>query len=84
MKIEDYQKAKEIMAKIDAINKNIYDLKDAMRNGTLHWRMEIRPNTGCPSFTSINHCGLLPKFLDMAYDELVKKRNSLTEELDRL
>lgn len=83
MKIEDYQKAKEIMAKIDAIDNEIYNLKYAMHNDTSYWRMEIRPNTGSP-FTYIDHCGLLPKFLDIIYDELVKKRNSLTEQLERL
>ena len=83
MTIEDFNKASDIMQKINRLDKELYDLKDIMRNDTSKWMMEVRTSATQP-LKYINHYGLLPKFLEKVYECSREERRKLIEELDEL
>ena len=83
MTIDDYKKARDLMIEIEAIQGEIYDLKDIIRNDTSHWLMEVRPNTA-NSLKKVNHYGLLPEFLQVVLSKQLAKLHELENELDKL
>lgn len=83
MTIETFNKASDIMQKINRLDEELYDLKDIMRKDTSKWMMEVR-FSGSQPLKSINHYGLLPKFLEEAYKCSCEERRRLVEELEKL
>ena len=84
MTIDDYNKARDLVKKIDSLKKEIRDLREIMdNNGTLSWRMEVRANTSCIP-RNINHGGLLPEFLQAVLSVHLLKLQELEKELDKL
>lgn len=83
MTIEDFNKASDIMQKINRLDEELYDLKDIMRHDTSNWMMEVRLSK-TQLLKSINHYGLLPKFLEKAYECAREERRRLVEELEKL
>jgi hypothetical protein len=83
MTLEAYEKASDIMKRIDSLDKAIYDLKDIMRNDTAHWCLEVRPNTSYP-LRAVNHYGILPEVLQEILSRHLAERKELTDELAKL
>lgn len=84
MTIEDFNKAKELIVKIQSLDNNISELKNVLSTSTLQdWIMEIRPNTSC-SLKHINHMGLLPDFLNEILDKHLAERDELVSKLEAL
>lgn len=83
MTIDEYNKARDLMIKIEKIQGEIYDLKDIIRNDTSRWLIEVRPNTAHPD-KRINHYGLLPEFLQAVLSKQQAKLHELENELDKL
>ena len=83
MTIDDYNKARDLVIKIEKIQGEIYDLKDIIRNDTSRWLMEVRPNTAHPD-KRINHYGLLPEFLQAVLSKQREELHKLQSELDKL
>jgi hypothetical protein len=83
MTIDDYRKARDLVIEIDALEGEIRDLKNIMQNDTSFWRMEVRENSAF-SPRNINHCGLLPEFLQAVLSKRLAKLHELEKELDKL
>jgi hypothetical protein len=83
MTIDDYNKARDLVAQIEGIQNEIYDLKDIISNDTSSWSMEVRPNTA-HSLKKVNHYGLLPEFLQAVLSKHLEKLHKLQSELDKL
>lgn len=83
MTIDDYNKARDLIAQIERTQNEIYDLKDIIRNDTSYWLMDVRPNTS-HSYKRVNHCGLLPEFLQAALAKNLEKLHKLESELEKL
>ena len=83
MTIDDYNKAKDLVIKIDSLKGEISDLRAIMDNDTSSWMMEIRPSATF-SFRLINHHGLLPEFLKDVYLKQNAKLHELEDELAKL
>lgn len=83
MTIDDYNKARGLVAQIEKIQNEIYDLKDIISKDTSDWLMEVRSNTYQP-LKKVNHCGLLPEFLQAVLSKQQAKLHELENELDKL
>lgn len=83
MTIDDYNKATDLVIKIDSLKGEISNLRAIMDNDTSSWMMEVRPNSSF-SLRNINHCGLLPEFLKDVYLKLNAKLHELEDELYKL
>lgn len=83
MTIDDYNKARDLITKIDSLKGEISDLRAIMDNDTSSWMMEVRPSAIC-SLRKINHHGLLPEFLKDVHLKLNAKLHELEDELDKL
>ena len=83
MTIDDYKKARVLIMEIDALKDEISDLKNIMQNDTSLWVMEVRKSSSC-SLNKINHCGLLPEFLQAVLSKQLAKLHELEEKLDKL
>ena len=83
MTIDDYNKARDLVIKIDSLKGEISDLRAIMDNDTSSWMMEVRPSATC-SIRKINHHGLLPEFLKDVYLKQNAKLHELEDELDKL
>ena len=80
---EDYERAKDIVIAIDALKLEIFDIKDIIRNDLTTWRMEVRASTSCP-LRSVDHCGMLPEFMEAILSKKLAKMEELKKELERL
>lgn len=80
MTIEEYERAGEIITKIRGLDDEIFELKHIMSNNVGEWRLEVRAS---PSFSPhiIDHCGMLPEFLDKILREKIAQRADLTKRL---
>lgn len=80
MTIEEYEKAGEIITKIRGLDDEIAELKWIIANNVGKWRLEVRES---PSFSPhiIDHCGMLPEFLDKILSEKIAQRSDLTKRL---
>lgn len=84
MTLESYEKAKEIVRKIDSVNNEIKKLRSLLDSSDLSkWRMEVRPSTSF-SLRSIDHCGMLPEFIQTILEKKLAKYSELKEELEEL
>lgn len=83
MTIEDFNKARGLVAQIEGIQNEIYDLEDIIHKDTSHWLMEVRQNTAHPD-KIINHYGLLPEFLQVVLSKHLEELHKLESELEKL
>lgn len=84
MTIEDYNTASDIMAKIQALDNSIYDIRYIQQTSDVtKYDMEIRPNDAHP-YTKIDHKGLLPEFLNTVLSKLCEERAELKKKLEEL
>lgn len=80
---EDYEKAKDIIIEIDRLKLEISEIKDIIRNDLTRWRMEVRASQLCP-LKPIDHCGMLPEFMQAILSKKLAKLMELENELERL
>lgn len=84
MTLESYEKAGEIVRKINSIDNEIRELRSILDSSDLSkWRMEVRPSISF-SLRSIDHCGMLPEFIQTILEKKLAKYNELKEELEKL
>ena len=83
MTIDDYNKARDLVIKIDALEGEISNLRSIMDNDISSWMMEVRPSATY-SLRKINHLGLLPEFLQAVLSKHLAKLHELKKELDKL
>ena len=83
MKIEDYNKARDLIIRIEGKQRDIYDLKDIMKNDTSYWLIEVRPNTA-HSTKRVKHYGLLPEFLQTVLSKHLEELHKLESELEKI
>ena len=81
---EQFDKAREVIKKIDAIDNEIDLLKTLKyKCNTKDWILEIRSTySNVPA--KIRHRGLLPKFLDEIFDRMNEERDALAKELEEI
>lgn len=83
MTIDDYNKARDLVIKIDTLESEIRDLREIIDKDTSSWMMEVRPfATFSPR--KINHHGLLPEFLQAVLSKQRAKLHELKKELEKL
>ena len=85
MTLESYEKAGEIVRKINSVDNEIRELRSILdTNSDLSkWRMEVRPST-TSSLRSIDHCGMLPEFIQMILEKKLMEYNELKKKLEDL
>ena len=83
MTADDYNKARDLVIKIDALEGEISDLRWIINENTSSWMMEVRPSESF-CLRKINHHGLLPEFLQAALSKQHAKLHELEKELDKL
>lgn len=83
MTLESFDKARDIVTKINALDAAIADLKDIMRNDTSEWIIEVRPNNS-HLLKKVDHDGLLTEFLQAVLSKYIEKLHKLQSELDEL
>ena len=85
MTLESYEKAKEIVRKINSVDNEIKELRSLLDTSSdlSKWRMELRPSTTFSS-KSIDHCGMLPEFIRAILEKELAKYSELKEELGKL
>ena len=83
MKYESFEKARDILIKLKVLDEEITELKRMKEHDTTSWTMEIRESKSC-SLNEINHCGMLPKFLEAILAKYIAERNKLQKEFDEL
>ena len=84
MTLESYEKAKEIVRKINSVDSEIKELRYLLDGNDLSkWSMEVRPS---PSFSSrsIDHCGMLPEFMQTILEKKLARYKELKKELEEL
>ena len=83
MTIADYNKARDLVIKIDALEGEIRDLRWIIDKDTSSWMMEVRPSPAC-SLRKVNHRGLLPDFLQAVLSKQLAELHELKKELEKL
>lgn len=83
MTMDDYNKASDLIIKIETINRDICILRDIIKNDTSHWLMEVRLNTSYP-LEKVNHYGMLPEFLQAVLNKHLEELHKLESELEKL
>lgn len=83
MTIDDYNKARDLIIKIDSLKGEISNLRTIMDNDTSSWEMGVRQYETL-SFRPIKHHGLLPEFLKDVYLKQNAKLHELEDELAKL
>ena len=84
MTLESYEKAKEIVRKINSVDSEIKELQSLLDGNDLSkWSMEVRPS---PSFSSrsIDHCGMLPEFMQTILEKKLMEYSELEKKLEEL
>lgn len=84
MTLESYGKAKEIVREINSVYNEINELQSILDNTDLsRWRMEVRPSA---TFTlrNIDHCGMLPEFIQTILEKKLARYEELKKELEEL
>ena len=84
MTLESYEKAKEIVRKMNSVDNEIKELHSLLDSSDLSkWRIEVRPSTTF-SLRSIDHCGMLPEFIQMILEKKLMEYNELKKKLEEL
>ena len=84
MTLESYEKAKEIVREINYVDIEIKKLQSILDSSDLSkWSMEVRPS---PLFSSrsIDHCGMLPEFMQTILEKKLARYKELRNELEKL
>ena len=84
MTLESYEKAKEIVREINSVDRKIKELQSLLNRSDLSkWHMEVRP-LGSVSSRNIDHCGMLPEFMQTILEKKLARYRELKEELEKL
>ena len=84
MTLESYEKAKEIVRKMNSIDNEIKEIRSLLDGSDLSkWRMEVRPSATF-SIRSIDHCGMLPEFMQTILEKKLARYKELKKELEEL
>lgn len=84
MTLENYEKAREIVSEMKSVNSEIIELQAILNSKNLStWRMEIRPSTTY-SLRPIDHCWMLPSFIQSILEKKLEKYDELKKELEKL
>jgi hypothetical protein len=83
MTIETYNKSCEILIRLNILDEQIDELERITKQDTTSWIMEIRELETFP-LKKINHCGMLPEFLQAILSKCITERNKLQKEFDEL
>lgn len=85
MTAENYNKAKDIVLKMDALDNKIKQLQKILDcdYDVSWWRIDVRRSSTYPS-ENIEHYGLLREFLQMIQKENIKRYEALQEEFKEL
>lgn len=84
MTLENYEKARDIVIEMKSVNSEIIELQAILDSKLLStWRMEIRPSTSS-SLRNIDHCGMLPSFIQSILEKKLEKYDELKKELEKL
>ena len=84
MTLESYEKAKEIVRKMNSVDNEIKELRSFLDGSDLSkWRMEVRPSTTF-SLRSIDHCGMLPEFIQTILEKKLMEYSELEKKLEEL
>jgi hypothetical protein len=81
----DYEKARDLVKKIEEVKGKIFDLRTILSSSSnvSSWRMEIR-QFEYMSLMNIDHCGMLPEFLQAILSKHIEELHKLQSELDKL
>jgi predicted DNA-binding ribbon-helix-helix protein len=77
---DEYDRAPEIISELDNLRDEIENLKSILRNDTDHWLMDVRANRS-HSYQAVDHCGMLPEFLETIYSKTIAEYEALKREL---
>ena len=84
MTLESYEKAKEIVRKINSVDNEIKELQSLLDSSDLSkWRMEVRCSTSTLP-KRIDHCGMLPEFIQTILEKKLAIYKELKKELEEL
>ena len=83
MPLDSYEKARDIVVKIQSLDNAISELKNIMSHDTSKWIFQVREGMSF-SARSINHYGMLPEMLQAILSKHISERNQLVEELEKL
>lgn len=84
MTLESYEKAKEIIREINYVNNEIGKLRSLLDSGDLSkWQMEVRLFDSV-QFRNIDHCGMLPEFIQTILEKKLARYKELKKELEEL
>ncbi len=84
MTMNDYEKARVLVKKIYEVKGKISDLRTILSSSDVSsWRMEIRLFESM-SLMNIDHCGMLPEFLQAILNKHLEELHKLQSELDKL
>lgn len=84
MTLESYEKAKKIVREISSVDNEIKELQSLLDSCDLsQWRMEVRYSTTF-SPKRIDHCGMLPEFMQTILGKKLAIYKELKKELEEL
>lgn len=84
MTLGSYEKAKEIVREINSVDNEIKELQYLLDGIDLSkWRMEVRPSNSFP-VRDIDHCGMLPEFIQTILEKKLARYKELKKELEEL
>lgn len=83
MTLDSFEKARDIVIKIQSLDNAISELKNIMRNDTSKWILQVRAGESF-SARSIEHYGMLPEMLQAILSKHISERKQLVEELEKL
>ena len=83
MPLDSYEKARDIVVKIQSLDNAISELKNIMSHDTSKWIFQVREGMSF-SARSINHYGMLPEMLQAILSKHISERKQLMDELEKL
>lgn len=83
MTLESYDKARDIVTKINRLDEKIAELRDIMSHDTSEWIFQVKEGM---SFSArlIDHYGMLPEMLQAIFSKHISERKRLEDELTKL
>ena len=83
MPLDSYEKARDIVVKIQSLDNAISELKNITSHDTSKWIFQVREGMSF-SARSIDHYGMLPEMLQAILSKHISERKQLVEELEKL
>ena len=83
MTLDSYEKARDIVVKIQSLDNAISELKNIMSHDASKWIFQVREGMSF-SARSIDHYGMLPEMLQAILSKHISERNRLVDELEKL